>query len=101
MFKFKMEIALNEQGLTADGYDVAEAYNYLDNLFESLNIIKTGQGIFEGKGTPQDFGNFGGSVLILKRQNWFIPFVNKWLLHTDTGIEDLAEYYRDRHGTSA
>ena len=101
MFKFKMEIALNEQGLTADGYDVAEAYNYLDNLFESLNIEKTSQGFFEGQGMSQDFGHFGGAIMILKQENWFMPFVDKWLWYTDTGVEDLAAYYRNRHGTSA
>jgi len=91
---FKMQIVLDEQKMTENGYSSPDIYNRLDRIFESLNINKTSKGVFEGKGTPHDFGNFGGAIIILKRQNWFMPLVNTWLWHTDTGIEDVASHLR-------
>jgi hypothetical protein len=95
MEKYKMEIEMDEKKLYDEGYDVAEINSKIDSVFSSMGIRKTGKGRYEGKGTHEDFSNFGGATIILKKQPWFMHFVSKWILHSDEGTEDFAEYYRN------
>jgi hypothetical protein len=98
MEKYKMEIEMDEKKLYDEGYDVAEINSKIDSVFEAVDIKKVKVGRYEGTGTKDDFGRFGGATLLLNRQEWFLPYVKKWLFHSDAGIEDFANHYRKQKG---
>jgi len=98
MVNFKMEIALDERRLSDDGYQASDIYRALEQIFANRNIKKDRTGLFVGNGTTQDFSNFGGVIIALKRKSWFMPYVSKWIWHTDTGVEDLVAHYKTTQG---
>lgn len=94
---FKMEIALDESKIKDAGqFSVEEITRQLDTVLQSQNLKKTGDGVFVGSGTPQDFAYFGNAINTLKKQSWFMPYVTKWLWYTNKGCEDVAAHYSHR-----
>ncbi len=102
----KLEIKLNEQKIQSEGkYKLASIYDTLDTLFARYEIRKEvlpdGTISYYGSGKPKDFGSFGANILRLKKQSWFMDYVEKWLwFNSDNGrseddfsMEDVLYHY--------
>lgn len=96
---FKMEIALDTQKIEREGlYDPSEIERQLDRLFSRLRIQKQGEGLYTGG----DFAGYGSAILFLKKQPWFMSYVDKWLWYNSDGsdreedfaVEDVAAHYK-------
>lgn len=92
---FKMVIAFDEKRISATSdYTISELQDWLRQTMAAANIEQQSPGTFIGKGDKDDFSRFGSAIIMLKRKKWFLPFVEKWLWYTDTGVEDVAAHYR-------
>lgn len=86
---FKMEITLDEQKILQEGkYDPAEISRCIDSLFQSLHIEKQGEGVFFGG----DYAGHGSAILCLKKQPWFMPYVDKWLWYNSKGSNRVEDF---------
>ncbi len=101
---FKMEIALDTQKIEREGkYDPAELSRCIDSLFQSKHIQKQGEGVFVGG----DYAKHGAIILYLKKQPWFMSYVDKWLWYNSKGsdraedfeVEDVAAHYKGVRAT--
>ena len=98
---FKMEIALDTQKIENEGvYEPSEITRQLDKLFAKMNIQKLGEGLYTGG----DFAGYGSAILFLKKQPWFMSYVDKWLWYNSDGsdreedftVEDVAAHYKNQ-----
>lgn len=99
---FKMEISLNSNKIIQEGLNPAYINEQIDDLMQSLDIKKAGDGVFVGTGSPHDFAHFGVAITSLGEEEWLLPYMDKWLWFNSKGspreddyvIEDVADYYR-------
>jgi hypothetical protein len=105
---FKMEISLDCSKILQEGiYNPVDIQNKIDRIMQSLNISKAGEGIFIGTGSPHDFAHFGIAITSLSEEEWFYPYLEKWLWFNSKGsnreedfvVEDIAAYYKANHLT--
>lgn len=91
----QMEISLDENKIEQEGiYEPAEIKKQIDSLFEAYHLAKVSEGVYVGTGNKDDFAHFGSTILHLKKQDWFILYVNKWMWNIDGTVEDIADHYR-------
>lgn len=92
----KMEISLNTDQIEREGkYSSAEIQGQIDSLMQRLHTKKAGNGVFVGTGSKNDYANFGSAILILKKQPWFWPYIDKWMWDVDGRMNDVAQHYRE------
>ena len=105
----KLEIKLDEKKISEDHkYEVQSIYRALDETFFRYHLRKTespdGTICFTGTGNPKDFGAFGGIILGLKEESWFMDYVTKWIWYNsddgrngdDFSVEDVLYHYTKR-----
>ena len=94
----KMEIALDEKRIVEDGhYDVTKMKSYIDSLMQDLFFDIEDEGVYAGRGTPQDYAYCLMSINKLKNQEWFMTYVSKWLFINKGRYEDFVEQYRAKN----
>lgn len=105
----KTEIKLNENRIIADGkYEPERIFRSVDNAFFRFGfrkeVLDDGSVCYLGNGNPRDYGAFGATITSLKNQEWFMPYVDKWLwCNSDRGkteddfyVEDVLEFYEKK-----
>ena len=86
----KLEIRLNENKIRTEGkYTTKESDGTL---------------VFVGRGRAKDYGCFGMLITALKREMWFMNYVEKWIWYNsddgesedDFAVEDVLLFYTNR-----
>lgn len=95
--KIKIEFEFDIELITADGlYNIDDFTRCTDVVFERYNLKKLEDGIYEGVRSEPDFAYFGKVILKLKKEDWFMRYVSKWLFHTDSSVEDVLHHYQNK-----
>ncbi|MBR1442315.1 MAG: hypothetical protein IJ583_02135 [Firmicutes bacterium] len=89
----KLEILLDEEKIKQeDKYELADIYNGIDELFAEEGLPKmptdaNSKSIFyRDNGRNTDLGAIFSCVFYLRDQDWFMPYVKKWLYYnSDNG----------------
>lgn len=105
----KLEIKFDEAKIATEGqYKVESLYKTLINLFDKYDIVyeieADGTYAFLGTGKSSDYGYFGQLITALKKQNWFLSNVSKWIWYNsddgadedDFAVEDVLLHYTNR-----
>ena len=105
----KLEIRLNENKILTEGKYTTECLNQtLISAFEEeqLDCRKESDGtlVFVGRGRAKDYGCFGMLITALKREMWFMNYVEKWIWYNsddgesedDFAVEDVLLFYNNR-----
>lgn len=105
----KMEIKFDEEKVTSAGsLNFNEIKERLDKIFLRFPFDKIvcadGTISYKGRGSRHDFALFGKNILLLKRQDWFMNNINKWLWFNssngnsedDFSVEDILYFYTGR-----
>lgn len=105
----KLEIRLNENKIRKEGKYTTECLNQtLISAFEEeqLDCRKESDGtlVFVGRGLAKDYGCFGMLITALKREMWFMNYVEKWIWYNsddgesedDFAVEDVLLFYTNR-----
>ncbi|MEG2814018.1 MAG: hypothetical protein RSA79_05390 [Oscillospiraceae bacterium] len=104
----KVEIVMDEEKILAEGkYSLEDIYFTIDKAYAQKNLKKTDKGIYVGSG--KDFCSFWNIILGLKKQDWFMSNVKKWLWYNsddsddenDFAIDDLLMHYAKRISVGA
>lgn len=66
---------------------------YTDNLFLAYGLKKTTNGFFIG--SNDDTVKFMGAILSLKRMDWFVSYVDKWIWYENDNDGDYGEFYTE------
>ena len=103
----KTEFKLNENRINADGrYSPVSVYDAVDKAFMRhrfrKEILSDGTICFYGNGLSTDYGAFGSLITSLRKKDWFMPYLDKWLWYnSDDGIndddyviEDILQHYK-------
>lgn len=92
----KMEVQMDEKKIMNSGeYSIEQINTMVSEVARKKGITKQNKnGFFIGNGNDKDFSNFGLIVLYLKDQEWFLPFVKKWILYIGDEVDDLAKHYK-------
>lgn len=98
----KMEIAIDDKKIVNDNrYNPSDVHNELERTLQFYHLKKESDGVYVGNGTQHDFAFFGKAILDLKKQDWFLPYVSKWLFYSGNSVEDVAEHYLRKSGLKA
>lgn len=105
----KLEIKLNDERIAAEHkYKMESLYECLCQTFTEAGFLKKqladGTLFFLGTGNAKDYGNFGKLITTLKNEEWFMPYVVKWLWYNsksgrnenDFSVEDVLYHYTKR-----
>lgn len=109
----KLEMRLNEGLINADAkHTPTEIYGAIDKVFSKYSFNKEalpdGTFSYSGNGAATDFGAFANLVLFLKKKDWFMPYLDKWLWYNsddgvnenDFAVEDILYHYANRRSAS-
>lgn len=105
----KLEMKLNNEMIVGDAkHTPNDVYAALDKVFSKYSFKKStekdGTLSYSGNGSSTDFGSFTNIVLFLKKKDWFMPYVEKWLWYNsddganedDFAVEDILYHYAHR-----
>ena len=105
----KVELKMNTDLIVDRGVYVPEAIlGGIDDAFQQFGFRKEvyddGTICFWGNRKRDDFANFGALILALKKESWFMDYVEKWLWYNSDGqydessyrIEDILYHYTKR-----
>ena len=109
----KLEMKLNDNRIKSDAkHTPQEIYSAIDKVFSKYSFKKAqladGTLSYSGTGVPTDFGAFANLVIFLKKKDWFMPYLDKWLwFNSDDGVseddfvvEDILYHYANRKSAS-
>lgn len=109
----KLEMRLNDSMIVADAkHTPAEVYGAIDKVFSKYrfkkDMLPDGTLSYSGNGAASDFGAFANLVLFLKKKDWFMPYLDKWLWYnsddganeSDFAVEDILYHYANRKSIS-
>lgn len=89
---FKLYIGLDEERMERDGLDVAAAWEQINDMVaEAGDINEIGQGEY-------DTNNSGARSYLfdlLEETEWFMKYVNKWIIEDPSLKEDVIEEYHN------
>lgn len=93
----KLEIGFDEERILKDGkYDLDAMYKYLDKLFIHQGLQKdctTNKSVFyKGTGKNTDMAAIFSCVFHLEKKDWFMEYVNLWLLYDNENTTDEENY---------
>ena len=90
-----MKVQMNEKKIEQSSeYTVEQLNNMVIEVARRKGITKKNdKGLFIGNGDDKDFSNFGRIVLYLIDQEWFLPYVETWVLYEDDDEDDLKAYF--------
>lgn len=93
----KIEVEFNKNKVASHGsIPLHELRSRVDSIMQKQHLINAGDGLYCSPGMPQDFAYCGNAILELKKADWFMPYISKWLWHTDKGCEDIAAYFQTK-----
>lgn len=92
----KMKVQMDEKKIEKNGEYTLDQINGMVNEVARRKGItkKNDKGFFIGNGDEKDFSNFGRIVLYLIEQEWFLPYVQTWILYVGDEVDDLAKHYK-------
>ena len=92
----KMKVKMDKKKIEESSpYSLEQINGMVDEVVKSEGIMKKNdKGMFLGNDDSKDFCNFMCIVLYLKDQEWFLPFVKKWILYVDGEVDDLGTHYK-------
>ena len=109
----KLEMKLNDSLIQANAsHTPAEIYDAIDKVFAKYNFKKTsspdGTVSYSGTGAASDYGAFANLILFLKKKDWFMPYLEKWLWYNsddgktedDFAVEDILLHYANKRSVS-
>ncbi|MDR1292185.1 MAG: hypothetical protein LBJ91_02150 [Clostridiales Family XIII bacterium] len=90
----KMQILMDEPKILREKrYDLSAIYKALDDFFVGhLHLIKRDGGFYVGRGSKNDFGNFGRAMWTLQKHPWFIDNVDTWLYFNSEDSDDPNDF---------
>lgn len=97
----KMFLELDADKIEREGkYDLDKINAYLDKETKSRGIYKDKTGFYVGG----SFAAFGGLILLLAEDAWFLDNVKEWKWYNsdgqknpeDFGVEDIAQFFRNK-----
>ena len=99
MFRFKVEILLNEEKIVADHeYKPETLYTYIRDMFRQYHLkeVQTDTPnhiIFVDRGTNKDYGGFWNGIWELYDQAWFKKYALKclWFDKNEDEPEDVLK----------
>ena len=102
----KVEIRLDRDKIIETGeYEPERIRRGVENAFLQYGfreeVLEDGTICFWGNRHPDDYAHFGGLITALKRESWFLPYVDRWLWYNSDGqynedsyrIEDILYHY--------
>ena len=105
----KLEIKLDDDKIIADSkYKLDGIYQTLEKAFIEADLQEkkeaNGTLMVYGTGKPADFGSFGWIITSLKKKEWFMKYVTKWIWYNsddgydenDFAVEDVLYHYTKR-----
>ena len=105
----KLEIRLDQDKIRSEGkYAPDSLYQTLIHAFdkEQLDhaVEQDGTMVFTGRGRKKDYGCFGKLITALKKQAWFMEYVERWVWYNsddgededDFAVEDVLLHYTNR-----
>ena len=108
-FMLKLEIRLNRDKIRGEGkYAPDSLAQTLIRAFgkEQLDCTAEQDGtlVFTGRGRKKDYGCFGKLITALKKQAWFMEYVERWVWYNsddgadenDFAVEDVLLHYTNR-----
>ncbi len=89
---FKLYIGLDEERMERDGLDVEEAWNKIDEMVIETDEITT---ISKGEYETYDFGIRSYLISLLDDTEWFMKYVNKYIMSDSSRSDDIIESYKE------
>lgn len=97
---------------TEQKYEISDIYTAIERKFEKYQFVKAidadGTISYKGIGKANEYGAFGKIITSLKNEEWFMPYVIKWLwFNSDDGmdeedfiVEDILYHYTKRESVA-
>lgn len=90
----KCEILFDKDKILRDGeYSLDSIQKATDHVFAARYIEKDSNGLYVTSGADEDYVSFMSIIISLKRQQWFLNNLSKWLLYVDE--DDTGEFYTE------
>ncbi len=89
---FKLYIGLDEERMERDGLDVEEAWNKIDEMVIETDEITT---ISRGEYETYEHGTRSFLMMLLREEDWFMKYVNKFITENSSRTEDVIAVYRE------
>ena len=92
MYMFKMYIGLDEERMEREGLDVAAAWEQIQDMLEETGDIYMPT---KGEIVTNDHGARCFLLDLLEAKEWFMKYVNKWVIDDASGIKEdaIKEYH--------
>lgn len=89
---FKLYIGLDEERMERDGLDVDAAWEQISDMIEETGDIDT---IEKGVYDTESSGARSFLMWNLMDEEWFMKYVNKWIIDDPSRKEDAIATYRE------
>ncbi|MBR1442116.1 MAG: hypothetical protein IJ583_01110 [Firmicutes bacterium] len=91
----KLEIVLDEEKIKKDDiYELSDIYEVIDKLFTDNGLPKmetdnSNSVFYRDNGRNTDLGTMFSCIFYLEEQEWFMPYVKKWIYYnSDMGKDE-------------
>jgi hypothetical protein len=89
-----MEYEIDRDKVEKEGkYAYEDIMQLLDLLAEKNNLRKERQGKIVGPGTDKDYAHMGKTYLCLRKADWFLPYISKWIMCIGDEYDDIYADY--------
>ncbi len=90
-----MEIAFDTRKVKKNGkYTLSDILEKLNNVMENNGITrKDKNGFYVGNEDDKDLGRFICAIGDLREEEWFFPFLKKWMWYVDNSRNDMLKHY--------
>jgi hypothetical protein len=91
----KMEYEIDRKKVENAGQYLYESIvKALKENIDIHHLVEEKEGVIVGTGTRHDFACLGKLYLYLEGEEWFVPYLSKWLLYVGEEVDNLLEDYK-------
>ncbi len=83
----------NEKIIRDDIYTPESVRQATDEMFvDKFDLVKGENGFYLEKGNDNDFVHFWSAILSLKRLDWFMDYVSRWIWYNSDNSDDPLDF---------
>lgn len=100
----KCKIVMDEEKLSCEGrYEFSTVLSTIDSVFANSGLPKVENGVYIGRGRPEDYARFWSIIWALAKKDWFMQNVKEWLWYNsddgsdenDFSVEDILAFCKE------
>lgn len=85
---YHVEIVLDRKKIEKKNLNYNELMDYIDYVYDFPEIIKTGEGKFDGISCERELGVFGNANIQIEKDKELFSVLKKWIMWDDHGDKE-------------